>query len=82
MIHLDDVDNFVDGAVVRKVGKITFDFCKKYLDEIVVVDEGEICYNDDVFKKRENYQPAGANENLKIKLNKNVMCIIAVIMTP
>ena len=22
------VDNFVDGAVVRKVGKLTYDYCK------------------------------------------------------
>ena len=55
LIHLDNVDNFVDGAVVKEVGEITYNFCKKYLDEIVVVDEGEICYNMmSLLKKREN----------------------------
>ena len=45
LISLNDVDNFVDGAVVRKVGKLTYNFCKNYLDEIIIVDEGEICHN-------------------------------------
>ena len=84
LIHLDNVDNFVDGAVVKEVGEITYNFCKKYLDEIVVVDEGEICYNMMSLLKNEkiNAEPAGAMSvaalrKLKNKIkNKNVMCII------
>ncbi|OUW77823.1 MAG: hypothetical protein CBD72_00110 [Flavobacteriaceae bacterium TMED212] len=84
IISLKNVDNFVDGAVVRKVGKITYDFCKNYLDEIVVVDEGEICYNIFALAENEsiNAEPAGAMSiaalrkfKHKIK-NKNVMCLI------
>ena len=56
------VDNFVDGAVVRKVGKLTYDFCKNYLDEIVIVDEGEICHNILLLSQNEKIiaEPAGA----------------------
>tara|TARA_Y200000002_G_scaffold248944_2_gene206185 strand:+ start:1046 stop:2056 length:1011 start_codon:yes stop_codon:yes gene_type:complete len=84
IISLKNLDNFVDGAVVRKVGKITYEFCKNYLDEIVVVDEGEICHNILALADNENItaEPAGAMSiaalrkfKHKIK-NKNVMCLI------
>jgi len=84
LISLNDVDNFVDGAVVRKVGKITFDFCNNFLDEIVVLDEGEICYNIVLLSQNEKIiaEPAGAMSiaalrkyKNKIK-NKNIMCLI------
>ena len=39
LISLTNVDNFVDGAVVRKVGKLTYDYCKNYLDEIILSEE-------------------------------------------
>ena len=84
IISLKNVDNFVDGAVVRKVGKITYEFCKNYLDEIVVVDEGEICHKILALADNENItaEPAGAMSiaalrkfRHKIK-NKNVMSLI------
>ena len=84
LISLNDVDNFVDGAVVRKVGKLTYDFCKNYLDEIVIVDEGEICHNILLLSQNEKIiaEPAGAMSiaalrkyKNKIK-NKNIMCLI------
>ena len=34
IIKLDSIDNFVDGVSIKKIGKIPFDICKKYLDEI------------------------------------------------
>ncbi|MFW6006624.1 MAG: threonine ammonia-lyase [Halanaerobiales bacterium] len=40
--NLDKVSTIADGIAVKKPGKITFDLCKKYLDEIVTVDEEEI----------------------------------------
>ena len=84
LISLTDVDNFVDGAVVRKVGKLTYDYCKNYLDEIVIVDEGEICHNILLLSRNEEIiaEPAGAMSiaalrkyKNKIK-NKNIMCLI------
>ena len=84
LISLTNVDNFVDGAVVRKVGKLTYDYCKNYLDEIVIVDEGEICHNILLLSQNEKIiaEPAGAMSiaalrkyKNKIK-NKNIMCLI------
>ena len=42
-VVLKKIDNFVDGAAVREIGKIPFKICKTQLDEIITVDEGKIC---------------------------------------
>jgi threonine dehydratase len=42
-ILLDDVGIFADGVAVRQVGKHTFALTKKYVDDIVVVSNDEIC---------------------------------------
>ena len=44
IISLENPDNFVDGASVGRVGDLTFEICKKYLDDIFVVDNGRICH--------------------------------------
>ena len=60
--ELDHIDKFVDGAAVKKVGEITLNCCKKFLDEIIQVPEGKICqtildlYNKDGIVS----EPAGA----------------------
>ena len=41
--ELLDIDKFVDGAAVKKVGDKTFAICKQKLDEIVLVPEGKVC---------------------------------------
>ena len=46
-ITLDSIDAFVDGASVKRVGEVSFKFCKEYLDDIILIDEGEICHNSD-----------------------------------
>ena len=43
IIKLNKIDNFVDGAAVHKIGTIPFEFCKDYLDDLLIIDEGEIC---------------------------------------
>lgn len=42
-IVLDSVGIFADGVAVRQVGKLTFDLCRKYVDEIVRVNTDELC---------------------------------------
>ena len=84
VITLSEIDNFVDGAAVRKVGDLTFDYCKKYLDDIIIIDEDEICKTILDLEKNHNIiaEPAGAmsitalrqvKEEIK---GKNVVCII------
>jgi threonine dehydratase len=61
-IVLDHVGMFADGVAVRQVGQETFKLCKKFVDEIVVVSNDEICAAiKDVFEDRRSVlEPAGA----------------------
>ena len=84
LIKLKQIDTFVDGAAVKKSGKIAFDLCKKYLDGIILVPEGYICqtildmYNNEGIIA----EPAGAMSlaslnfyKNKIK-NKKILCLV------
>ncbi|MBR6014305.1 MAG: threonine ammonia-lyase [Selenomonadaceae bacterium] len=42
IITLKSSDTVADGCAVKTAGNLTFEFCKKYLDEIITVDEMEI----------------------------------------
>ena len=42
-VKLDSVGIFADGVAVREVGKLTFEICRQYVDEIILVDVDEIC---------------------------------------
>lgn len=83
--ELKNIDKFVDGAAVQRVGEITFEVCKQVVDDIVLVPEGRICtkildlYNQDAIV----LEPAGALSIAaldfyrdKIK-GKNVVCIVS-----
>tara|TARA_B100001059_G_scaffold124205_1_gene124186 strand:+ start:753 stop:2003 length:1251 start_codon:yes stop_codon:yes gene_type:complete len=61
-VVLKRIDNFVDGAAVREIGKIPFKICKTQLDEIITVDEGKICQTIlDLYNKEGIVaEPAGA----------------------
>ncbi|WP_452225070.1 threonine ammonia-lyase [Lacinutrix chionoecetis] len=84
-ITLKSIDNFVDGAAVKRVGDLNFAICKETLHRVVTVDEGKICqtildlYNKDAII----VEPAGAlslcaldqfSEEIK---GKNVVCVIS-----
>lgn len=85
VVELEEIDRFVDGAAVQKVGHRNFEICKDHLDEMVTVPEGKICqtildlYNKDAIV----IEPAGAMsiaildtfaEEIK---GKNVVCILS-----
>ena len=61
-VTLDNIDQFVDGAAVKRVGDITFSICKDVLDDMHLVPEGKVCttilklYNEDAIVA----EPAGA----------------------
>ena len=84
VITLNEIDNFVDGAAVRKVGDLTFNYCKKYLDDIIIIDEDEICKTILDLEKNHNIiaEPAGAMSITALRqvkeeiIGKNVVCII------
>ena len=61
-VQLDQIDSFVDGAAVKRVGDTTFDICKRVIDDMHLVPEGKICstilklYNEEAIV----VEPAGA----------------------
>jgi threonine dehydratase len=61
-VCLDSVGIFADGVAVREVGKLTFDICRKYVDEMILVDVDEICSGiKSVYQAtRTIVEPAGA----------------------
>ncbi|MEA3545191.1 MAG: threonine ammonia-lyase, biosynthetic, partial [Thermodesulfobacteriota bacterium] len=42
-ITLGSVGIFADGVAVRQVGKLTFDLCRQYVDDIIRVTTDELC---------------------------------------
>lgn len=85
IVDLEHIDKFVDGAAVKKAGKLTYGICKDILDDIVVVPEGAVCttiiqmYN----KSAIVVEPAGALSvaALRFYADKikgcNVACVIS-----
>jgi len=61
-IKLDQVGIFADGVAVRQVGKETFGLVRKYVDDMIVVSNDEICAAiKDIFEDRRSIlEPAGA----------------------
>jgi threonine dehydratase len=43
LITLEHIDNFVDGAAVRRVGERTFAIAQCVVDRMLLVDEGKVC---------------------------------------
>ena len=62
VITLDQVDKFVDGASVKRVGTLNFNIAKLVLDDIISVPEGMICTSILEMYNREAIvvEPAGA----------------------
>jgi threonine dehydratase len=61
-VTLPEIDRFVDGAAVKRVGDLTFEICRDVIDEMHLVPEGRICstilrlYNEEAIV----VEPAGA----------------------
>ncbi|EKT4498705.1 threonine ammonia-lyase IlvA [Flavobacterium psychrophilum] len=82
---LNEIDKFVDGAAVKRVGDLTFEICKDGLHDIISVPEGKVCttilrlYNEEAIV----VEPAGALtisalDFYKDKIKeKNVVCIVS-----
>ncbi|MES2062902.1 MAG: threonine ammonia-lyase IlvA [Bacteroidota bacterium] len=82
---LTDIDRFVDGAAVKRVGDKTFAICREILDDMLTVPEGKVCttilklYNEDAIV----VEPAGALsvtalDAVKDQIKgKKVVCVIS-----
>ncbi len=84
-VTLENIDSFVDGAAVKRVGDVTYSICKDVIDEVRLVPEGKVCstilklYNEDAIV----VEPAGAlsiaaldyyAEEIK---GKNIVCVVS-----
>tara|TARA_Y100000385_G_scaffold158603_1_gene164442 strand:- start:77 stop:1324 length:1248 start_codon:yes stop_codon:yes gene_type:complete len=84
--EIELIDNFVDGAAVKKIGALNFNICKDKLNKVLTIPEGHIC---SIILKLYNEQgiviePAGALSicaleilKEKEKNEKNIVCIIS-----
>lgn len=85
IVTLTDIDKFVDGTAVKRVGEVTYEICRDVVDDIVVVPEGKVCttilelYNENAIVA----EPAGALTITALDFyreqiaGKNVVCIIS-----
>ncbi|MEI0739532.1 threonine ammonia-lyase IlvA [Paenibacillus sp. JTLBN-2024] len=85
VVTLEEIDKFVDGAAVKRVGDMPYAICASKLDDIVKVPEGKACttildlYNENAIV----VEPAGALPVAALDLyseqiqGKNVVCIIS-----
>ncbi len=84
-ITLGEIDRFVDGAAVKRVGQLTYNICKDVLDKMSLVPEGRICstilrlYNEEAIV----VEPAGALsmaclDDFKEEISgKKVVCVVS-----
>ncbi|MCU5746139.1 threonine ammonia-lyase IlvA [Staphylococcus sp. SQ8-PEA] len=85
VVTLPNIDKFVDGASVARVGDITFNIAKKVVSDYVQIDEGEVCSTilDMYTKQAIIVEPAGALsvsalEHYKANIKgKTVLCVIS-----
>lgn len=86
VITLSEIDKFVDGAAVKRVGELTYAICRNLLDDVISVPEGRVCttilelYNEHAIVA----EPAGALTVAALSAinpdslrGKNVVCIIS-----
>lgn len=84
-VTLNEIERFVDGAAVKRVGTLNYEICKDVLEKMHLVPEGKVCstilrlYNEDAIV----VEPAGAlsiaaldgfAEEIK---GKKVVCVIS-----
>jgi threonine dehydratase len=84
-VTLENIERFVDGAAVKRVGDLTYSICKDVLDGMHLVPEGRICstilqlYNEDAIV----VEPAGAMSISALDdfadqiRGKQVVCIVS-----
>ncbi len=85
VVTLHQIDKFVDGAAVKRVGETTFEVCRQFLDRVILVPEGQVCttilklYDEDAIVA----EPAGALTIAALDLikdeikGKNVVCLVS-----
>lgn len=85
VVTLKEINKFVDGAAVKRVGGLTYDICSRHLDDIVMVPEGKVCttilelYNENaIVVEPAGSLPIAALDQYRDQIRgKTVVCIIS-----
>ncbi|MEK3986306.1 threonine dehydratase [Paenibacillus sp. VTT E-133280] len=85
VVTLKEINKFVDGAAVKRVGGLTYDICSRHLDDIVMVPEGKACttilelYNENaIVVEPAGSLPIAALDQYRDQIRgKTVVCIIS-----
>lgn len=84
-VMLNEINRFVDGAAVKRIGNLTYQYCSQLLDDVQPIPEGKICttilelYNKDAIVA----EPAGALAIAALDFyqpkirGKKVVCILS-----
>ncbi|HWV64372.1 threonine ammonia-lyase IlvA [Chitinophaga sp.] len=84
-VTLDEIERFVDGAAVKRVGALNYEICKDVLHKMHLVPEGKVCstilrlYNEDAIV----VEPAGAlsiaalDDYAEAIRGKKVVCVVS-----
>jgi len=84
-VTVENIDRFVDGAAVKRVGDLTYSICHEVLDGMTTVPEGLVCstilqlYNENAIV----VEPAGAlsiaalARHAELIKGKTVVCIVS-----
>lgn len=84
-VTLDNICTFIDGASVKTAGKLTWQYCTHFLDQLVLVPEGQVCQSIIEIYQKEGIiaEPAGALAIAALEevadeiIGKNVVCILS-----
>ncbi len=73
LVTLDEVDKFVDGASVKRIGELNFEVGRQVLDDVITVPEGMICTTILDMYNREAIvvEPAGALSIAALRIYKD-----------
>lgn len=85
VVTLQEINKFVDGAAVKRVGGLTYDICSRQLDDVVKVPEGKACttilelYTENaIVVEPAGSLPIAALEQYRDQIRgKTVVCIVS-----
>jgi threonine dehydratase len=83
-IALSDLDTFVDGAAVRRVGDVTFSLVRDAAVELRTVDEGRVCTEmldlygtDGIIAEPAGALATAALDDLRLDPDSDVVCLLS-----
>jgi threonine dehydratase len=82
---ITQIDTFLDGTAVKTPGETTFKHCRKYLDKVELVKDGQVCVeminlyqNEGIITEPSGALSLAALENMREEIKgKMVVCIVS-----